>query len=275
MDGCSGCQSTVDLAYDYAQGDVVCRNCGLVAAERILDERPLYNAAHPGTQPVTPGVPGIDSHLKPDARTRELTAARDFLLDHLHVHPLPGVTHATICMALIIYNNYLESLGRDRAAVRDDARNRILVGSLCHAAATTSADVDTKQIGAVFDIGSVDVSMGANRISKTLEDEPMLCQVRVPSIFDMVFSYAPRLSLSRPVRCRALALARRVEAERKRVRALKSYRPASLAAGVIWRAILEGPAGDAPLPTQDAVAAVTGVSKTTFIAAERVIKARA
>lgn len=269
MEACRTCQTAAFLVLDYQQGDVVCHNCGLVSAERMLDERPLYDAAHPPPrQPSEPVVPGS---LKEDPRSRELTNARDFLLDHLTRQPIPGVTHQTIVLALAIYNTYLDSMGRDRAAVREDARNRVLLGALCHAAATGSAAVDTKQIGAVFDIGSVDVSMGSNRIAKALDDEPVLRRVHVPSITEMVFQYAPRLSLPRDVRRRALALARRVETDRRHVRALKPYRPASLAAGVLWRAITQGTADNAALPTQDILAIVTSVSKTTFIAAERVI----
>jgi transcription initiation factor TFIIIB Brf1 subunit/transcription initiation factor TFIIB len=270
MEECRSCKTTDHFVLDQAAGDVVCTACGLVAAERMIDERPLYDATRPCHQQGEPllGTPG---YSKPDARTRELTAARDFLMNHLERSPIPGVTHVTVVMALAIYNTYLDSLGRDRAAVREDARNRVLLGSLCHAAATTNADVDTKQIGTVFETGSVDVSMGANRVARALETEPVLRRVHVPSITGMVFTYAPRLSLPRDVRRVALALARRIEVDRKRIRALKPYRPASLAAGILWRAISRGSADHATLPTQDVLATVTGVSKTTFIAAERVI----
>lgn len=270
MEDCRLCKTTAHLVLDQAAGDVICTGCGLVAAERMVDERPLYDAARPSYQQGDPSL-GTPRYSKPDARTRELTAARNFLMNHLERSPIPGVTHVTVVMALAIYNTYLDSLGRDRAAVREDARNRVLLGSLCHAAATTNADVDTKQIGTVFETGSVDVSMGANRVGRALETEPVLRRVHVPSIVGMVFTYAPRLSLPRDVRRVALALARRVEIDRKRIRALKPYRPASLAAGILWRAISKGSTDHAALPTQDVLATVTGVSKTTFIAAERVI----
>lgn len=271
MEDCRQCNTAAHLAHDWANGDVVCTQCGLVAAERIADERPLHDAARPSDRQVEPSL-GSPGHSKPDARTRELTAARDFLMNHLERSPIPGVTHLTVIMALAIYNTYLDGLGRDRAAVREESRNRVLLGSLCHAAATTNADVDTKQICAVFETRSADVSMGTNRVGRALETEPLLRRVHVPSITGMVFTYAPRLSLPRDVRRAALALARRVEVDRKRVRALKPYRPASLAAGILWRAISQGSANHATLPTQDVLATVTGVSKTTFTAAERVIK---
>lgn len=275
MDDCARCGARDQLAHDWSSGDVVCTQCGLVASERVLDDRPLFDTVRSGDARQTVPVDEPASHSKPGARSRELTAARDFLLDHLARTPVPGVTHVTVAMALAIYNTYLDNMGRDRAAVREDARNRVLLGSLCHAAATTCADVDTKQIGAVFDTRSVDVSLGANRVSRTLETDPVLRRVHVPSIVGLVFTHAPRLSFTRDMRRAAVALARRVESERKRDRALKPYRPASLAAGILWRVVSRHreTADHASLPTQDVLASVTGVSKTTFIAAERVIGA--
>jgi len=61
-DTCKECGSD-DLVEDHAQGDVICRNCGLVAAERIVDlgsEWRNFENDDSGTDPSRVG--GLYSH---------------------------------------------------------------------------------------------------------------------------------------------------------------------------------------------------------------------
>jgi transcription initiation factor TFIIIB Brf1 subunit/transcription initiation factor TFIIB len=42
MPWCNSCNTDINLVWDWANGDVVCRGCGLVVEERFIDDRPPY-----------------------------------------------------------------------------------------------------------------------------------------------------------------------------------------------------------------------------------------
>lgn len=43
MPWCKDCNNDINLVWDWANGDVVCRRCGLVAEERFVDDRPSFS----------------------------------------------------------------------------------------------------------------------------------------------------------------------------------------------------------------------------------------
>lgn len=277
-DACRNCSNTSFIT-DTAAGDVICDTCGVVAQDRILDERPMFDARTAAiTTTDTSPFSELNAHFNrafDQRRHQQLVEGRNFLKEHLYRRPCPGITDLIVDYALVLYSNYLDTLRNDVQMVRGDGhRQRILSGCLMHAAAFHHADVEQRAIAAVFEMDIVRLSVGTNLVSRALESNTVLRRVHVPSITGLVHTYATQLSFPRPLRRKALATARKIEAGGRTHRDFKQWRPNSVAAGIIWYALDEAIRTDpgTGYANQNNVETVASVSKTTFLAVHRKLK---
>jgi len=262
---CTSCKRWDSFVTDNAAGDVVCTACGLVATERLIDERPSYGDVHRLLF-----VPVRTEFL--DRRVSDVAGAREQLLEQLHRRPCPGVTVQVVDRGLALYSNFLDALPERQTTVRGDSRGRILVAAVYHAAVLERVDVDPRQFSHAFELPTVEVCRGLNTLSQVLPADSVK-SVYVPDVPSLVLTYAMGMSFDADTKRAALAMAGRVQDVRS-TRAFRSWRPNSLAAGVVWNAIADGVVYTQRLAKQDEVAALTNVSKTTFISVHKQIKAR-
>lgn len=269
MSVCTECKEDAFVT-DLAAGDVVCSACGLVQQSRIIDERPLFKNMNQD--------PGIQELFRPlrgsmtAQREHDLQEASSFLSEHLARHPFAGISADTINHALTLYAAYLDkSSSATKQPVRGPARDRLLIATLLQAAANTQCDVDPRQFASVFDTSTGQIALATNLLSRTFESERMLCKVYVANIPSLVRSYVSRLSFPRSMRMEAMDTASKIEQLVGHRRELKTWRPNSLAAAIVWHTVATH-RRRAGVPSQDCIARVTCISKTTFIQAEKVIK---
>lgn len=295
---CYECGS-FDIVEDWKNGHDVCRSCGLVLKERIIDvesewrtflddesgrdksrvdrvQNPLFEASVL-TNVGRGASDGMAAAIARRHKIGKLSVADSLLLDAIHrIEKLCErlrIHGAVINRAKEIFKAYADVVTNDstqdgnrvprRRVLKTSEIDDIVAGSVFHACRVASIPRTMKEICVASRLTKKDVGMIVRRISSALPESATNGNV---SICDYAAHFCNLLGLPNAVRSAAQHLAARLET----VADLSSRSPTTLAAFSVY--VICGLSGSEYSSMESQVPDVTGVAKITITKTLKVIE---